>query len=105
MSNSKIYKLLTTQKYPMVALTIGYLIPFIPSATVSYVNILINKNDFKKQLIPIVIGVSPFAYGDSILHLDTSRIIKAAVMIVAVALIAAAILFIMKRVKKHTKKA
>ncbi|NMB32255.1 MAG: TVP38/TMEM64 family protein, partial [Lactobacillus sp.] len=43
--------------------------------------------------------------GDSILHLDTSRIIKAAVMIVAVALIAAAILFIMKRVKKHTKKA
>lgn len=110
MSNSKIYKLLTTQKYPMVALTIGYLIPFIPSATVSYVNILINKNDFKKQLIPIVIGVSPFAYlyaygGDSILHLDTSRIIKAAIMIVAVALIAAAILFIMKRVKKHTKKA
>ena len=110
MSNSKIYKLLTTQKYPMVALTIGYLIPFIPSATVSYVNILINKNDFKKQLIPIVIGVSPFAYlyaygGDSILHLDTSRIIKAAVMIVAVALIAAALLFIMKRVKKHTKKA
>ena len=110
MSNSKIYKLLTTQKYPMVALTIGYLIPFIPSATVSYVNILINKNDFKKQLIPIVIGVSPFAYlyaygGYSILHLDTSRIIKAAVMIVAVALIAAAILFIMKRVKKHTKKA
>ena len=110
MSNSKIYKLLTTQKYPMVALTIGYLIPFIPSATVSYVNILINKNDFKKQLIPIVIGVSPFAYlyaygGDSILHLDTSRIIKAAVMIVAVALIAVSILFIMKRVKKHTKKA
>lgn len=58
MSNSKIYKLLTTQKYSMVALTIGYLIPFIPSATVSYVNILINKNDFKKQLTPIVIGVS-----------------------------------------------
>lgn len=110
MSNSKIYKLLTTQKYPMVALTIGYLIPFIPSATVSYVNILINKNDFKKQLTPIVIGVSPFAYlyaygGDSILHLNTSRIIKAAVMIVAVALIAAAILFILKSVKKHTKKA
>ncbi|MBW8013291.1 TVP38/TMEM64 family protein [Lactobacillus helveticus] len=110
MSNGKIYKLLTTQKYPMVALTIGYLIPFIPSATASYVNILINKNDFKKQLIPIVIGVSPFAYlyaygGDSILHLNTSRIIKAAVMIVAVALIAAAILFILKSVKKHTKKA
>lgn len=110
MSDSKIYKLLTTQKYPMIALTIGYLIPFIPSATVSYVNILINKNNLKKQLIPIIIGVSPFAYlyaygGDSILHLNTSRMIKAVIMIVIIALIAAAILFIMKSVKKHTKKA
>lgn len=109
MSDSKIYKLLTTQKYPMIALTIGYLIPFIPSATVSYVNILINKNNLKKQLIPIIIGVSPFAYlyaygGDSILHLNTSRMIKAVIMIVIIALIAAAILFIMKSVKKHTKK-
>lgn len=109
-SNSKIYKLLTSQKYPLVALTIGYMIPFIPSATVSYVNVMINKNNFKKQLIPIVIGVIPFAYlyaygGDSILRLNGPRLIKIAIAIVVIAIIAAAILFIMKSVKKHTKKA
>lgn len=109
-SHNKIYKLLTSQKYPLIALTIGYLIPFIPSATVSYVNVLINKNNFKKQLIPIVIGVAPFAYiyaygGDSILHLDAGRLTKAVVMFVVIAVIAVAILFIMKKVKKHAKKA
>ena len=109
-SHSKIYKLLTTQKYPMIALTIGYLIPFIPSATVSYVNVMINKKQFKKQIIPIIIGVAPFAYiyaysGDSILHLDSSRIIKAVIMFIVIALIAAVILLIMKSLKKHAKKA
>lgn len=109
-SHSKIYKLLTTQKYPMIALTIGYLIPFIPSATVSYVNVLINKNDRKHQLIPIMIGVAPFAYiyaygGDSILHFDGTRMIRAVIMIVVVALLAIAILLIMKQIKSHTKKA
>lgn len=109
-SHSKIYKLLTTQKYPMIALTIGYLIPFIPSATVSYVNVMINKNNRKQQLIPIAIGVAPFAYlyaygGDSILHFDSARIIKAVVMIVVIALLAVAILLIMREIKNHTKKA
>lgn len=109
-SHSKIYKLLTTQKYPMIALTIGYLIPFIPSATVSYVNVMINKKQFKKQIIPIIIGVAPFAYiyaysGDSILHLDSSRIIKAVIMFIVIALIATVILLIMKSLKKHAKKA
>lgn len=110
MSHSKIYKLLTSQKYPMVALTIGYLIPFIPSATVSYVNVMINKNNTKRRLIPIIIGVAPFAYiyaygGDSILHLDSSRIIKTVIMFILIALIAAGILLIMKSLKKRAKKA
>ena len=42
---------------------------------------MINKEQRKKQLIPIIIGVIPFAYlyaygGDSILHLDGPRLIK-----------------------------
>ena len=79
MSNSKVYKLLTGLKSPMLGLIIGYMIPFIPSATVSYVNIMINKGQRKKQLIPIIIGVIPFAYlyaygGDSILHLERTTI-------------------------------
>lgn len=49
MSNSKVYKLLTGLKSPMLGLIIGYMIPFIPSATVSYVNIMINKGQRKKN--------------------------------------------------------
>ena len=84
MSNSKVYKLLTGLKSPMLGLIIGYMIPFIPSATVSYVNIMINKGQRKKQLIPIIIGVISF---------------------VVIALIAVAILLSLRAIKKRTKKA
>lgn len=110
MSNSKVYKLLTGLKSPMLGLIIGYMIPFIPSATVSYVNIMINKEQRKKQLIPIIIGVIPFAYlyaygGDSILHLDGPRLIKVVISFVVIALIAVAILLSLRAIKKRTKKA
>ena len=110
MSNSKVYKLLTGLKSPMLGLIIGYMIPFIPSATVSYVNIMINKGQRKKQLIPIIIGVIPFAYlyaygGDSILHLDGPRLIKVVISFVVIALIAVAILLSLRAIKKRTKKA
>lgn len=110
MSNSKVYKLLTGLKSPMLGLIIGYMIPFIPSATVSYVNIMINKGQRKKQLIPIIIGVIPFAYlyaygGDSILHLDRPRLIKVVISFVVIALIAVAILLSLRAIKKRTKKA
>ena len=110
MSNSKVYKLLTGLKSPMLGLIIGYMIPFIPSATVSYVNIMINKGQRKKQLIPIIIGVIPFAYlyaygGDSILHLDEPRLIKVVISFVVIALIAVAILLSLRAIKKRTKKA
>lgn len=110
MSNSKVYKLLTGLKSPMLGLIIGYMIPFIPSATVSYVNIMINKEQRKKQLIPIIIGVIPFAYlyaygGDSILHLDEPRLIKVVISFVVIALIAVAILLSLRAIKKRTKKA
>lgn len=110
MTSSKIFKFLTSLKYPMIGLTLGYLIPFIPSATVSYVNIMINKNNRKKQIFPIVIGVVPFAYlyaygGDSILHLDKRRLIEAVIWVVAIALFALAILLALKLIKRRTKKA
>ena len=110
MSNSKVYKLLTGLKSTMLGLIIGYMIPFIPSATVSYVNIMINKEQRKKQLIPIIIGVIPFAYlyaygGDSILHLDGTRLIKVVISFVVIALIAVAILLSLRAIKKRTKKA
>lgn len=81
LQHSKIYNLLMGQDYPQAGLTVGYSLPFIPSATVSYANLLINKRK-KKRLIPVAIGSIPLAYlyaygGDSILHLDKDKLIKA----------------------------
>lgn len=108
LKKSKIYKLLRSQSYPQLALTIAYVIPFIPSATVSYVNVLLNKTK-KSRIIPIAIGTIPFAYlyaygGDSILHLDAKRLITTIIFIVAIALIAVLILFITKKIRDHQKK-
>lgn len=107
--HSKIYKLMLSQNYPQAGLTIGYMVPFIPSATIAYANALINAG-FRKRLLPIAIGSIPMAYiyaygGDSILHLDEQRIIKAVVSFIILALIAVAILLITRKIKKHTKKA
>ncbi|TSO25996.1 VTT domain-containing protein [Lactobacillus sp. LL6] len=105
--HSKIYKIITTSDFKQVVLTIGYMIPFIPSATVAYANLLINKNN-KKRILPIAIGTIPFAYlyaygGDSILRLNGSRLIKAVIAIVAIIVIAGIIVLITRKIKKHTK--
>ncbi|BAQ57589.1 TVP38/TMEM64 family protein [Lactobacillus acetotolerans] len=107
LQHSKIYNLLMGQDYPQAGLTVGYSLPFIPSATVSYANLLINKRK-KKRLIPVAIGSIPLAYlyaygGDSILHLDKDKLIKACVGILLIAIISLTFLLVMRRVKKHKK--
>lgn len=107
--HSKISKIMMNQNYPQCGLTIAYMIPFIPSATIAYANALINT-DLKKRLVPISLGSIPMAYlyaygGDSILHLDEQRIIKTIIGFIILALIALAILFLLREVKKQTKKA
>ena len=107
--HSKISKIMMNQNYPQFGLTIAYMIPFIPSATIAYANALINA-DLKKRLVPISLGSIPMAYlyaygGDSILHLDEQRIIKTIIGFIILALIALAILFLLREVKKQTKKA
>lgn len=108
LENSKIYKLMMSQNYPQISLSVGYMVPFIPSATIAYANALINKN-MKNRLIPIAIGSIPMAYlyaygGDSILHLDAKRIITTIVVFIIIAIIAVGFLMIMRAIKKHTKK-
>lgn len=106
-THSKIYKLLSSQSYKQASLTVAYMIPFIPSATVAYANLLINKN-IKKRIIPIAIGSIPFAYlyafgGDSILRLNGPRLIKAVIAIVVILLIAGIFLLATRKIKKHVK--
>lgn len=105
LEHSKIYKFLMSQSFPQAGLSIAYVLPFIPSATVAYANDLINHT-FTKRLIPIAIGTIPFAYlyaygGDSLLHLDGDRLIKTVVGIIAIAVIAIIVLFILKKAKKR----
>lgn len=107
-THSKIYNLLTTLGYRQAGLTVAYMIPFIPSATVAYANLLINKS-IKKRIIPIAIGSIPFAYlyaygGDSILRLNGQRLIKAVIAVVVILLIAGTFLLVAKKIKKHVKK-
>lgn len=107
--HSKIYKLLTTQSFPQIGLSFAYMIPFIPTATVAYANVLINKTR-QKQFVPIAIGTIPFAYlyaygGDSILHLDGQRLIKTIISIVIIAAIAVLFLLIMREIRKRGKAA
>lgn len=109
LENSKLYKLMMNQTYPQISLTIGYMIPFIPRATITYANALINK-DFKKRIVPISLGSIPMAYiyaygGDSILHLDEQRIIKTVVGFIIIAAIALLLLLVMRQIKKYAKKA
>ena len=108
LKKSKIYDLLQSQSYPQLTLIIGYVIPFIPSATVAYVNALINKTK-KKRLIPILIGTAPFAFlyaygGDSILHLNKNRLITTVIGIAVIIVLAVLILFIIKKIRDHKKK-
>lgn len=108
LEHSKIYELMSGN-HPQISLTIGYLIPFIPCAPVAYMNTLINST-YKKRIIPVAIGTMPMAYlyayrGDSILHLDTERLIKVVIIFVIIALVSMLFLFTMRKIKNHAKKA
>lgn len=107
LQDSKIYKLLTSQSFPEAGLTIAYMIPFIPSATVAYANALINKSKLKRSL-PITLGTMPFAYlyangGDSILHLDGPRLLRTVIIIVILAAFALLLLYIMRIITQKRK--
>lgn len=108
LKNSRIYHLVSNQRLPQISLAIGYMIPFIPSATIAYANALINKS-FSQRLIPIITGTLPMAYlyaygGDSILHLNMQRIISTIVAFVIIAIIAIAALLLIQKIAKQAKK-
>lgn len=102
----KFYRLLHEQSSPELAFSLAYAIPFIPSITVSFANILVNSA-FKKRLIPIIIGSLPLAFlyaygGDSLLHLNGRKLLITILILLLIALIAIGILYFNYR---RTKKA
>lgn len=95
--HSKFSRLLQNQPYPEFAFSLGYAIPFIPSITVSFASLLVNKS-LTKKIIPIIVGSIPLAFlyaygGDSLLHLNGKRLIATIAILIFIALIALLVLF------------
>ncbi|WP_295731159.1 TVP38/TMEM64 family protein [uncultured Limosilactobacillus sp.] len=84
--HSKSLKHLTNTKHPLITLTIGYMIPIIPSALVNYAVVQMGVSR-KRFLAMVIIGMLPTSYlyafgGDAIIKGDLKRIIIALVIII-----------------------
>lgn len=87
---SKLLTYLLHQKHPLIGLTIGYMIPVIPSALVNYAGAQL-KLSRGRFLIMVAIGMAPTSFiyafgGDAIFRGDSKRLIGAAIAIVVILL-------------------
>lgn len=87
---SKILTYLLHQKHPLIGLTIGYMIPVIPSALVNYAGARLNLSR-GRFLTTVAIGMAPTSFiyafgGDAIFRGDSKRLIGAVVAIVVILL-------------------
>lgn len=87
---SKILTYLLHQKHPLIGLTIGYMIPVIPSALVNYAGARLNLSR-GRFLKTVAIGMAPTSFiyafgGDAIFRGDSKRLIGAVVAIVVILL-------------------
>lgn len=83
---NKILNFLMHQNHPLVGLTIGFMIPFIPSILVNYACGRL-KVTWKRYLPMVIIGMLPTSYlyafgGDAVFHGDVKKIIGVIIGIV-----------------------
>lgn len=88
MKKSKLLDNLMHQKHPLIGLTIGFMIPIIPSVLVNYSGARLNV-DRKHYLIMVAVGMAPTSFlyafgGDAIFKGNIRRIIGAVVAIVVI---------------------
>lgn len=89
--HSKSLQHLTNAKHPLIALTLGYMIPIIPSALVNYAVVQLGTSR-KRFLAMVALGMLPTSFlyafgGDAIIKGNLKRIISAVVIIVAIIVI------------------
>ncbi|WP_297817570.1 TVP38/TMEM64 family protein [uncultured Lactobacillus sp.] len=103
---NKILNFLMRQKHPGVAMTMGFMIPFIPSVLVNYtaVRLHVPKN---RYLVMVVIGMFPTSFiyafgGDAIFAGDTKKLITILILIVVLLLIS--VLLVKAAMKHHSAK-
>ena len=102
---NKILNFLMHQNHPLAGLTIGFMIPFIPSILVNYACARMKIN-WKKYLPMVVIGMLPTSYlyafgGDAIFHGDTKKIIGVVIGIIILLIMA---IFVVKLAGKSRHK-
>lgn len=88
MKESKILNYLLHQKHPLIGLTIGFMIPIIPSVLVNYAGAHLNL-DRKHYLAMVGVGMAPTSFlyafgGDAIFKGNLKRIIGAVIAIVII---------------------
>ena len=88
---SKILKHLTSSKHPLIGLTIGYMIPVVPSALVNYAVVQMGINR-KRFMAMVAVGMLPTSFlyafgGDAIIKGNMKRIIAVAIIIIAIIVI------------------
>ena len=101
---NKILHYLLQQKHPLIALTIGFMIPVIPSVLVNYAGARLNVSR-KHYLAMVTVGMAPTSFlyafgGDAIFRGSLKRIISAAICI----LILIGIYLIVKKIDDEHKK-
>lgn len=89
--NSKSLHRLMNAKHPLIALTLGYMIPIIPSVLVNYAIVQLDINR-KRFMTMVSIGMLPTSFiyafgGDAIIKGNLKRIIIALLLIVAIVVI------------------
>ncbi|MCI1975553.1 MAG: VTT domain-containing protein [Limosilactobacillus sp.] len=86
MKHHKLIKSLMQQKHPLIGLTIGFMIPVVPSILVNYAGAQLNVNR-KQYMAMVLVGMAPTSFlyafgGDAIFRGSLKRIISAAICIV-----------------------
>lgn len=102
MKSQKMLDMLMNQKHPLIGLTIGFMVPFIPSILVNYAisQMQINR---RRYLTMVMIGMAPTSFlyafgGDAIFKGDFKRFIP---IVIALLLIFACYWIIRKFYQKH----
>ncbi len=100
----KLIKSLMHQKHPLIGLTIGFMIPVIPSILVNYAGAQLNVNR-RQYMAMVLVGMAPTSFlyafgGDAIFRGSLKRIISAAICI----LILIGIYLIVKKIDDEHKK-
>lgn len=85
---SKLLNALMHQKHPLIGLTIGFMVPVIPSVLVNYAGARLNVSRFR-YLAMVIVGMAPTSFiyafgGDALFQGNSHKLIGAIVAIIVV---------------------